>query len=77
MSMEESVLCTSSSRLAVTLGRVELLSVWEGEQLQQLEWCRLLQSCCWMLQSCRSCRHMQDCTSQGQRSRDLQAGWDF
>lgn len=42
MSREESVLSTSSSRLAVTLGRLVLLSTWEGEQLQQLEWCRLL-----------------------------------
>lgn len=50
MSREESVLCTSSSLPAVTLGRLELWSVWEGEQLQQLEWCRLLQSCCWRLQ---------------------------
>lgn len=50
MSGEESVLCASSSPPAVTRGRLELLSVWEGEQLQQLEWCSLLQSCCRMMQ---------------------------
>lgn len=60
MSREESVLSTSSSQLAVTLGRLVLLSTWEGEQLQQLEWCRLLHCS-------RSCRRMQGRVSQGQR----------
>lgn len=56
--------------------------MWEGLQLQQLEWCRLLQSCCWVLQCSCSRRHMQGCVSQGQRceatynsSSDLSVGW--
>lgn len=56
MSGDGSALCTSSSRLAVTLGRLELLSVWEGEQLQQLDWCRLLQSCCRAAAAAGTCR---------------------
>lgn len=65
MTSEEGVLSTPSSRLAVPL--LVPLSLWEGQQLQQLEWCRLLQSCCWVLQCSRSRRHMQGCVSQGQR----------
>lgn len=67
MSSEGGVLRTPSSRLAVILGRLVLLSVWEGRQLQQLEWCRLLQSCCRLLQCSCSCRRMQGCVPQGQR----------
>lgn len=37
----------------------------------------LVQAAAELLQSSRSCRHMQGCVSQGQRSPDPQAGWDF
>lgn len=74
MSGEGSVLCTSSSRPAgCDPGKIGAAERVGGGAATAAG---VVQAAAELLQNSRSCRHMQGCVSQGQRSPDLQAGWE-